>query len=417
MIAHSFHPIAGDVAGEAASEGRGKLIERSSANGGGARLNYRAARQQQLLEPQLIDQVHCLLRSRRLNIPRALVADYYISLKTNQFVVLTGASGRAGTELAHSLAEALIGPSGTQYIQISGGASWPAGTGEGSYYRSLLERFDVLRLLDVLQEAAAPGNAGKVYLLCLDGLHASELNHYFTHLLRPTPAGEQRLALPGLPSWQQPVVPANLYITATIAGSAADTCFDAPVVQQAGLLELPVDAATAADEAPSPMQAAPAVGYQRLMIGSSVQGQDAAGQRLALVLGLKQLSRLHVSFDLSQLLWRVGVPVNTRIQLRQARYVANSFDNNGCGLFDRHNAPRNAQIALDTVAAQHVLWQLYNSSDKQLGADLAVYRQRLWAEGRGAISAHQPEYGAAGVMQGSRPLQESWQHFSTPTGI
>jgi hypothetical protein len=307
---------------------------------------------------------------------RALVVTYYVSLKTNPFVILTGAEGRGKTEFAQHFAEALVGRDSSQYALISGGA-WPSGTGQDRYYRTLQERFSSLRFLELLQEAATPGNAGKLYLVCFDALHPGELEYYFVNLLRVTPQGEKRLNLPGFPPDRQPLVPPNVCITATVNIAEQSYTLSGDVLRRAGLIEF------RAPSGPRPLverrlwETPPPVGYQRLWLRSALRDISRARARLAEILGAERLLRLRSSPELARLLWRGGVVLTTQTLHELTTYVANSFDEHGHGLFDAHDPWRNAHLAFDAQVIQRVLWRLRDSDDSELRRDLANYLDRL----------------------------------------
>lgn len=378
MTAPNFHTPASRVAGGLADEGLGKWTRGDDARRG-ARLSYRLAQGTNGLEHTLIEQMQLAVAARGLSLSHAFVADYYVSLKTNPFVVLTGGGVGAKSALAQGLAEALVGRGGAQYVHIAGGASWPQGTGERRYYHSVLERFDSIRFLELLQEAAAEGNVGKTYFLCLDGLHPDEINHFFTRLLRLTAEGEKRLALPGLPPEQQPVVPANLYITATVHDLADGYPIHQQVMCHAGILELPPLAQGEGVGRPVAVRHPP-VGYQRVMLDAAIREVDAARYKLAEVLGDAAVSQLRPSPSLARMLWRGGIVLGTRTLRDLTRYVANSFDRQGRGLFDRDDPQRNAQLALDLNTVQRVVWLLHHEGNAQIRRDLLAYRRTLLAE-------------------------------------
>jgi hypothetical protein len=307
---------------------------------------------------------------------RALIVNYYVSLKTNPFVILTGAEGQGKTELARLFAEALIGSAGTQYTLIPSAGAWPDGTGQDRYYRSLQEQFCSWRFLDLLQEAADPSNAGKAYLVCFDALHPREIEYYFATLLQVTPAGEKRLNFPGFPADRQPIVPPNVYITATVDTAGQKDNLSRNVLRYAGLIEFravrPLDAparvaATATPAIPPP------VGYQRLWLGAAVPDIATARARLIAILGDDYLSRLHCSAELAQLLWRGGLVLTSHTLQELTTYIANSFDQHGQGLFDPYDPRRNARIAFDAQVVQRVLWRLRDSADDELRRDLADF--------------------------------------------
>jgi hypothetical protein len=308
---------------------------------------------------------------------RTLVVTYYVALKTNPFVVLTGAEGRGKTEFVQLFAEALLGRDSPQYALITGSAVLPLGTDEPHYYRSLQERFSSLRFLELLREAASPGNAGRLYLVCFDALHPSELDYYFASLLRVTPKGETQLNLPGFAYEHLPVVPPNVYITATVNVAEQHYTLSRNVLRHAGLIEFRAPTGPRPIAERWPWTPPPPVGYQRLWMRAAARDVAAARARLAAILGAREFSRLRPSFKLAQLLWRAG-EVLLRPALNELEmFVANSFDEHGCGLFDPHDRQRNAQIAFDAQVVQRVLWRLRLSDDLELRRDLAAYLDQL----------------------------------------
>jgi hypothetical protein len=308
---------------------------------------------------------------------RALVVTYYVSLKTNPFVILTGAEGRGKTEFAQLFAEALVGRHSSQYALISGGAAWPSGTGEDSYYRTLQERFSSLRFLELLQEAATPSNAGKLYLVCFDALHPSELEYYFATLLRITPSGEKRLNLPGFPIDRQPLVPPNVCMTATVNVAEQSYTLSRDVLRHAGVIEFRASARPRAVVERRSSAPPPPVGYQRLWLRAALRDINSARARLSAILGPEQLSRLRCSPELARLLWGGGLVLTTQSLHELTTYVANSFDEHGRGLFDPHDPWRNALLAFDAQVIQRVLWRLRDSDDGDLRRELADYLDRL----------------------------------------
>lgn len=378
MIIQDFRLAAGDVADGRAKGGRGKLalVPNEHAYPPLLYMACRDAYAQHVDEQALLAHIIDSVASSGYAFSRALIVNYYVSLKTNPFVILTGAEGRGKTEFVQSFAEALVGRGNTQYTLISGGASWHSGTGEGSYYRSLQERFSSLRFLDLLQEAADPSSVGKVYLICFDALHPSELEYYFATLLRVTPQGEKHLNLPGFPEDRQPVVPPNVYITATVNIAEHPGVLSRNVLRHAGMIEFRTP--TLLREIARPAQPAPPpVGYQRLWQRAALHSFEAARSRLAAVLGPDAFGRLRCSPELARLLWRGGIVLSTHTLHELTTYVANSFDEQGRGLFDPHDPRRNASIAFDAQVVQRVLWRLGDLADSELRRDLADYLDRI----------------------------------------
>jgi len=377
LIIQNFRSSADDGVGGQADAGRGKLTlvsnERPFMPLAG--MACRDARSSRIGEQHLLNHVLLAVEASGYPLSRALIVNYYVSLKTNPFVILTGAEGQGKTELARLFAEALIGAGGTQYTLIPSAGMWPDATGQDRYYRSLQEQFCSWRFLDLLQEAADPSNVGKAYMVCFDALHPDEIEYYFATLLQVTPAGEKRLNFPGFPPDRQPIVPPNVYITATVNTAGQKDNLSRNVLRNAGLMEFrdvqPHDAVTRPSDEILP--AVPPVGYQRLWLGAALHDLAQARARLAAILGDDYLGRLRCSSELSRLLWRGGLALTSQTLQDLTSYIANSFDERGQGLFAPYDPQRNAQIAFDAQVVQRVLWRLRESTDGELRRDLAIF--------------------------------------------
>jgi hypothetical protein len=362
-------------------EGRGKLalVPNDRAGSPLSRMACRDARGPLSGERELLDHIIDAVEASGYSFSRSLIVNYYVSLKTNPFVILSGKEGRGKTELARVFAEALVGRDSAQYTLIPSAGAWPDGTGEDRYYRSLHEQFSSWRFLDLLQEAADPRNAGKAYLICFDALHPDELEYYFATLLHVSPEGQKRLNLPGFPPDRRPVVPPNVYITATVntAGNPAELSRD--VSRNAGIIAFRAPARQ--PEAPFQVIGEPAApppeGYQRLWLRAALHDVAAAQARLVAILGPEVVARLHSSPELQRLTWRVGFALKRQNLHELTLYVANSFDERGRGLFDPRDPERNARIAYDAQVVQRVLWRLSDTDDGNLRRDLADYLDRL----------------------------------------
>ena len=378
MIIQNFRSSADDEVGGQADAGRGKLalVPDDRTFTPLARMACRDARSSMIGEQHLLNHLLLAIGSSSYPFSRALIVNYYVSLKTNPFVILTGAAGQGKAELARLFAEALVGTGGTQYTLIPSAGVWPGATGQDRYYRSLQEQFCSWRFLDLLQEAAEPSNIGKAYMVCFDALHPDEIEYYFATLLQVTPAGEKRLNFPGFPPDRRPIVPPNVYITATVNTAGQQDNLSRNVLRNAGLIEFravpPLDAAAQRVSELLPA-APPSVGYQRLWLGAALHDLGVARARLAAILGDDYLGRLRCSPELSRLLWRGGLVLTSQTLHDVTTYIANSFDERGQGLFAPYDPQRNAQIAFDAQVAQRVLWRLRESVDGELRRDLAIF--------------------------------------------
>jgi len=375
-LIHYFHETAGDDAGGVADVGRGKLA--LVPNGRSAsplwRMVCREAQAAPIGEQELLDHIFDVVHGSGYAFPRALIVNYYVSLKTNPFVILTGAQGRGKTELARLFAQALVGRDSPQYTLIPSAGVWPDGTGEDSYYRSLHEQFSSWRFLDLLQEAALPSNLDKAYFVCFDALHPEELEYYFATLLRVDSRGIKRLNLPGYPADRQLTIPSNVYITATVNTAEHNEYLSRNVLRHAGLIEFRAPQWSAEpSRVASAAAAVPPVGLQRIWLHTALHDVAVARARLVAILGEDRYGRLRCSPKLTQLLWRTGLALTNDILQELETYIANSFDSDNRGLFDPHDVHRNAQIAYDSQVLQRFLWRLRDWPDQEVRRDLAEY--------------------------------------------
>lgn len=347
MIAYTFQAVGKGAAGTA-NGGRGTWAQVPPAMGQGSPA-YRA--QQAGGEQQLVAHLTAALGGV---FPRTLLVTYYVSLKTNPLVVITGRQGAGKAALAAGFAAALVGAESGQFVTI-GSDSWARHGTQSSYYRDIHERFGVSQLLETLNEAAAPENAGRAYLVLLKGLTVEELHSYVARFISVEPGGQRRLALPGLSGADQPVLPPSCLITATLHTPRVATALDQEVLRHAGQIELARDLHAGAFVPDLPP---PPVGLQRLMLAAACHDPELARARLDAILGRGLAQRLGPSPEVARRILEGGAAVTRALREDTLAYVANSFDEDGRGLFDPTDARRNAQTAYDAQVVQRVLWRI-----------------------------------------------------------
>ncbi len=342
MIAYNFH-AAGKGAVGRASVGQGALAHTNLSVPSYAS-SYRAS-QAHHGEQQLI--LHLTAALER-TFPRPLLIAYYVALKTNPFVLLTGHEGTGKAALATSFAAATIGTESGQFVTI-GSDSWTRRSSQSHYYRDIHERFGISQLLETLHEAALAENSGKLYLILLKGITVEELDLYTSRLLQVDSTGKQHLALLDLPVAEQPPWPSNCLITATLHTTEVGHLADQRLQRHIG--QIAVSPALCSSRNP-PTLPLPPVGLQRIILTAPRHTPTTAAAHLRTILGRRGLRKLGPLSDVTRQL-RAGAASLSRVLRPQLLvYVANSFDREGRGLFDPNDPQRNAQIAYNTQLTQ-----------------------------------------------------------------
>jgi hypothetical protein len=348
----------GNVAGALADDGHTRRATLPSARfyTPPQRLSCRDASMPRAREQDIIDRIGQLGESAGFAFPRWLIVNYSVSLKTNPLVILAGAEGTGKAVFVQLFARALLGADSSQFAVIPSRAAWCAGTGEGSYYRSMQDRFTSLRFLELLQEAGAPANAGKLYLICFQRLLPSEIESYLTSMLHISHTDEWRLNIPSLPGSQQPIIPPNVRITATVDTIENPVALSRAALNHASVIDFttPIQHRFQALDHSAP----PPVGLQRRWLRSSLHTVSAARLRLNELLGPEQVGQLGPSSQIQEAIWESGLPLYGHMLQGLTVAVANAFDEQGNGLFDPSDRLRNAQNAYDTQLIQRVRWRV-----------------------------------------------------------
>jgi len=140
---------------------------------------------------------------------REVVVDYYIALKTKQFVILAGPPDVDKIRLAQGLAETLVGWPSLQWCLFQAHPWWTTRTGLPGYYAMAHTQFNTLKLLDAIETARGIEALGLPFFVGIERMSPAEVVCYFQDL----PRG---LLWQADGSMRRIRLPKNLYITGTL---------------------------------------------------------------------------------------------------------------------------------------------------------------------------------------------------------
>jgi hypothetical protein len=280
--------------------------------------------------------------------PREIV-NYYVALKSKPFVILVGSPEESRT-MARLFAEALVGSPSPQFQSVSAHPWWASSTQNVGLFAQWHELFNALRFTQFVQMAEAVRSVSMPCFWGLFNMSPAEIECYFCDFARPIPQDAEQLYLSCFQGRRPIELPPNLYVTGTF-NTQNGYCFSESVLKTATIIEWTAHSSgdTRHAEASDP----PSSLYQRAFVHLAVREPEAVQERLRLA--LKDERRAAEPLDeISWLLWTHGIELSPAATELGQRYIANSFDMAGCGLFDP-DPVRNLVIAQDYAIAQEVL--------------------------------------------------------------
>lgn len=112
-----------------------------------------------------------------------------MTLKSQSRVILFSPAQTGKNALVQSLVQALVDEPALQCHKMVGHARWASQSQDVSYFVQLQEQFNTNKLLALVEEAARPENARRLYIAVLTHISPAELVRYF--------------AMPGLRFWPE----------------------------------------------------------------------------------------------------------------------------------------------------------------------------------------------------------------------
>lgn len=178
------------------------------------------------------------------------VFNFYLSLKTKPFLILTGISGTGKTKLVKLFAEA-VGATGEngRFKMISVRPEWKDSS-ELFGYKDQGDNFIPGQLTSIIMEAIKPENRNKPYFVCLDDMNLAKVEDYLGSYLSLLESREFK----GRDIVTEPMfsdtylrknlfynslyIPDNLYLVGTVNMEREDNNLSRKVLDRASLIEL-----------------------------------------------------------------------------------------------------------------------------------------------------------------------------------
>lgn len=195
-------------------------------------------------EEDLINHIHQFISNKGFFYEKSELINFYLSLKTKPFVILSGISGTGKTKIVQYFAESLGATvKNGRYKLIPVRPDWSDGS-DLLGYKDIKGDFVQGPLTKVLLEASKAENRNKPYFVLLDEMNLARVEYYLSDLLSVMESREWEnghiVTSPVLheSSFNQPLlIPDNLYIVGTVNMDETTHPFSKKVLDRANTLE------------------------------------------------------------------------------------------------------------------------------------------------------------------------------------
>jgi len=132
-------------------------------------------------ENNLIGQVHHFILNNGFTFSSQQIINYYLSLKTKPFVILTGISGTGKTKITALFANAVCENFKKQYLLLPVRPDWNDDKYLIGYYNPLTKKYQSTPFLDFIMQADQ--DRKNPYFVCLDEMNLARVEYYFSTFL------------------------------------------------------------------------------------------------------------------------------------------------------------------------------------------------------------------------------------------
>lgn len=195
-------------------------------------------------ENKLIERICRIILNNGFTFSNIQLINYYLSLKTKPFVILTGISGTGKTKITALFAKAVCEDFDKQYLLLPVRPDWNDDKYLLGYYNPLTHKYLSTKFLDFLMRADL--DLENPYFICLDEMNLAHVEYYFSTFLSAmeseteiplhaektivqTESGEE---IPG-----KIKIPPNLFFTGTVNMDETTYRFSPKVLDRANTIE------------------------------------------------------------------------------------------------------------------------------------------------------------------------------------
>jgi energy-coupling factor transporter ATP-binding protein EcfA2 len=283
------------------------------------------------------------------------VKNFYIALKTKPLVILTGPRGSGKIALTEHLSQVLKSHNRisleNHQIQMLVGHPWWVGNSENmALFTNAHLRFNTDKLLFMVSEAWRPENSHRLFIACLTRISPAELMDFFCQIA--TQISQGGLTRLGKSHIHEPIpFPPNLRMVGTM-DTLKYRWWDADLLSQTLVIpwtkyELLSNVIT---EIGFPLG-------ESIFLKANLHSRDGIYKKIHSILSDHKQPLLPL-VQIESLLIRNGVQNTQLIFEDSLAYLANSWSNQGGGLFSPSTG-QNLAIALDLVISQIILPRVY----------------------------------------------------------
>lgn len=194
------------------------------------------------VESIMLEKICSFILSKGFTFDEETIQNFYLSLKTKPFVILTGISGTGKTKIVQLFVESIYGREKDLYFDlVPVQPDWTAPRFMLGFFNPLTESYERKPLLDIMMNAKR--DEKNSYFVCLDEMNLARVEYYFSAFLSAMESGEP---IPLHDNDKLPVekkipkkmtIPSNLFFIGTVNIDETTHQFSHKVLDRANTIE------------------------------------------------------------------------------------------------------------------------------------------------------------------------------------